>query len=514
MSGVICLTLFFSCQRNENEIIPDGQAVVNLKLDGLNFEDDLEFSASTNPQDEEQIHIHPISKDMYIESKLEVVTPQNNLKAGLKQNSSASLKELKKGVKYLFLVYNAAGSLVTSKEYIYKQDSNPEGVLLSLNVDYTFVIVSARSSSYLPTIDNINDLNTAKVSNANANLLYWKKKTKLNVGDNYLNARLTSKFSEVTTTLKMDNLMTGAITKITNPTFGPVASGVTMQLVDGATTYGSNATAGQSVEFPTINPAAGVRTITSEATAVNQHLLNAGIFKIGTLEADGESKPLEVRGLSFKPGVRYNLILTLKTCTQNVSDLKGLNWNYPEVIQNGQKGIIFGGSFKKNGTVISFDFLDSGADYGFVYDVTHLDNALNLSVNGHPILGTDVTTTEIQFQTNAALTSQNIEFEDGSQYEGVNVEGGTIPAIYFMEGTASRPIIRIVISRYGEILMYGSKRSGGVLYPLRLKNGLQFNTVHWNGGTQTNSIKATTRVEGLTVMKSTGVGKKKVPCTK
>jgi len=40
-----------------------------------------------------------------------------------------------------------------------------------------------------------------------------------------------------------------------------------------------------------------------------------------------------------------------------------------------------------------------------VYDVTHLDNALNLSVNGQPILGTDVTTTEIQFQTNAALTS-------------------------------------------------------------------------------------------------------------
>ena len=52
----------------------------------------------------------------------------------------------------------------------------------------------------------------------------------------------------------------------------------------------------------------------------------------------------------------------------------------------------------------------------------------------------------------------------------------------------------------------------GELYPLRLKNGLSFNTVNWKGGDQTNHIKATTRVEGLTVMKFTGVGKKKIPC--
>ncbi|WP_132777653.1 hypothetical protein [Sphingobacterium alimentarium] len=255
----------------------------------------------------------------------------------------------------------------------------------------------------------------------------------------------------------MDNLMTGAITNIINSTFSPVALNVELKLMDGSITFGSNATAGKPVIFPII-PAGGVRTITSEATAINQNLINGGVFKIATLEADGESKGLEVKGLSFKLGVRYNLILTLKTCTKNVSDLKGLNWYYPEVIKNGQKGVMFDGSFKKNGTVISFDYIEAGADYGFVYDITHLDNALNLSVNGQPILGTDVTLTEIQFQTNAALTSQNIEFADGSQYEGTNVEGGKIRAIYSMEGTSSRPLLRIGISRYGEILIYGSKK--------------------------------------------------------
>lgn len=478
----------------------------------MNYEEGLDLSASTHTQaEEEQIHIHRISDDMYVKRKLEVVSPQKDLKSGLKQNAQASLKELKEGVKYLFLIYNASGTLVTSKEYIYGQESAEGGIPLNSNVDYTFVIVSARSASSVPEIDNINNLNMATISNVNANLLYWQKKIKLSAGVNHLNARLAPKFSEITTTLKMDNLMTGAITNITNPTFSPVALNVSLKLMDGSITFGSNAPAGKPVIFPNI-PAGGVRAITSEATAINQNLINGGVFKIATLEADGESKGLEVKGLSFKPGVRYNLILTLKTCTKNVSDLKGLNWYYPEVIKNGQKGIMFDGSFKKNGTVISFDYIDAGADYGFVYDITHLDNALNLSVNGQPILGTDVTLTEIQFQTNAALTSQNIEFADGSQYEGTNVEGGKIPAIYSMEGTSSRPLLRIVISRYGEILIYGSKKSGGELYPLRLKNGLSFNTVNWKGGDQTNPIKATTRLEGLTVMKSTGVGKKKIPC--
>lgn len=195
----------------------------------MNYEEGLDLSASTHPYaEEERIHIHRISDDMYVESKFEVVSPQNDLKSGLKQNAQASLKELKEGVKYLFLVYNASGTLVTSKEYNYGQESAEGGIPLNSNVDYTFVIVSARSASSVPEIDNVNNLNTATISNVNANLLYWQKKTKLSAGINHLNARLTPKFSEVTTTLKMDNLMTGAIMKITNPTFSPVASSVSL----------------------------------------------------------------------------------------------------------------------------------------------------------------------------------------------------------------------------------------------------------------------------------------------
>lgn len=195
----------------------------------MNYEEGLDLSASTHPYaEEEQIHIHRISDDMYVESKFEVVSPQNDLKSGLKQNAQASLKELKEGVKYLFLVYNASGTLVTSKEYNCGQESAEGGIPLNSNVDYTFVIVSARSASSVPEIDNVNNLNTATISNVNANLLYWQKKTKLSAGINHLNARLTPKFSEVTTTLKMDNLMTGAIMKITNPTFSPVASSVSL----------------------------------------------------------------------------------------------------------------------------------------------------------------------------------------------------------------------------------------------------------------------------------------------
>src|SRR5690606_27035051 len=123
-----------------------------------------------------------------------------------------------------------------------------------------------------------------------------------------------------------------------------------------------------------------------------------------------------------------------------------------------------------------------------------------------------------QFQNNATNSTQNIEFEDGSQYKSIGSK--TIPsnkqvkAIWQIKGSKSKPIIRVVIGRNGDVLMYGSKVDYGELYPLRLKNNLQFNKITWKGGNQTNTIIATTRVEGKTVMKANGAGQKKISCNK
>src|SRR5690606_12935605 len=166
-----------------------------------------------------------------------------------------------------------------------------------------------------------------------------------------------------------------------------------------------------------------------------------------------------------------NLILTLKTCTKDILGNPGLNWSYPEVNNKDwwgnitSTGIKIGNTFYANGSQITRSYTEKGADYGFVFDIVQFDNSINLEINN-----VKMANKEIQFQSNA-MTPQNIEFADGSQYQGVNVEGGTIPAIWTIRGTAANPMIKIVISRFGEVTMFGSKNSGGKLYPLRLKSG-------------------------------------------
>src|SRR5690606_24303520 len=175
-------------------------------------------------------------------------------------------------------------------------------------------------------------------------------------------------------------------------------------------------------------------------------------------------------------------------------------------------------TFVKNGDIITFNFTEEGVDYRFVYNITELDNSFNLEVNGTPITGTSVTTGEVQFQNNATNTTQNIEFEDGSQYQSIGNNNITankrVKAIWEFKGTVEKPVIRVVIGRNGDVRLYGSKTDQGELFPLRLKNGMQFNTITWNGGDLTNTIIATSRVEGKTVMDAYGSGVKKISCTK
>jgi hypothetical protein len=118
---------------------------------------------------------------------------------------------------------------------------------------------------------------------------------------------------------------------------------------------------------------------------------------------------------------------------------------------------------------------------------------------------------EIQFEVGAS-SSQNIQFVDGSKYAGNNIETNKrIDQVYNMKGTSTSPLIKLVISRTGQVTMFGSKTSGGPLYELKLVNGNSFNTFPWSA-TQSNTVKVTQLVDGRTIIKGVGAGKKKIPC--
>ncbi|MFC4685465.1 thrombospondin type 3 repeat-containing protein [Epilithonimonas pallida] len=146
----------------------------------------------------------------------------------------------------------------------------------------------------------------------------------------------------------------------------------------------------------------------------------------------------------------------------------------------------------------TYTFNAPAADLGFIFDVYTLDNSFNLNING-----VDLSTSKLEFQPDQ---TDNVRFVDGATYGN-----GTVPQIYNMTGNATNPLVRIIIHKNGSVSMYGSKTSGGQLYPLQLYNGNTFNTITWNR-TGSNSIVLSQLVVGPTYITGRGNGVKNGFC--
>lgn len=171
-------------------------------------------------------------------------------------------------------------------------------------------------------------------------------------------------------------------------------------------------------------------------------------------------------------------------CTKPVAG-EPFSWNYP------------------SGTPspVTRTFTQPATNYGFVLDIYSLDNSFNLNING-----TNIATSEIEFQSNGTpAPGINVRFADGDYYET------NTSVIWKMTGTATNPLIRVVINPDGTIALFGSKTSGGPLFPLELFNGNSLNTITWNNG-GTNTIIATQNVVNVTSISGSGYGLNIVPC--
>ena len=168
-------------------------------------------------------------------------------------------------------------------------------------------------------------------------------------------------------------------------------------------------------------------------------------------------------------------------------------------------GNAFDWSYGNNysGTTVSETITQPGTNAGYQFDIYGLDNSFNMEING-----VSLAQYEIEFQS-SGTSGINIEFQDGDQYEA------DTPAIWQMTGTPENPIIRVVISPSGEVSMFGSKQSGGPLFPLRFKQSFSpvnsFNTIPWNTDSD-NTIIVTQNVVGPTGIDGYGYGQNYVSC--
>ncbi|UQA73948.1 fimbrillin family protein [Sphingobacterium siyangense] len=509
-SALICGSLF-ACKESKDSVAQSGKANVSIHLLGVENPVVTTKKASNGSSSiaSNQTIVVPLTKTSSFEATLtnESSATSGNLLRASSGNRAAVTEErtpLGNNVKYKIVVYNSSGDYVTEKTYTNTVD-NTSDITLDAGQAYTFVAYSVNSTSTVPAVTAQTDLTTASLDNISADLMYFKKDLTVQAGDNNLDVVLKHQYSEVTTNLSMATEMTGAITNLAATTINPTHPSANLKLVDGTITY-NGSTATTNVVFPILG-AAGLRNVSSTPTVLIHPSATNGVFNFGSITIDGETKNnVSVAGLSIVPGQRYNLNLNFKTCTQEVTGGANLNWNYPAGGAGGTSGAVVDGVVVPNGQNITRTLTAPGADYGFVFDIQQLDNSFNMEVNG-----VKLATQEIQFEAGISTSPKNVAFADGSNYGGANTEpaGGNIVQIYNLNGTASNPILRVVISRTGEVSLYGSKLSGGPLYPLVLTAG-SFNTVPWSPSS--NTVVITQQVMGKTTMIGAGSGRKKIAC--
>lgn len=508
----ICFVMF-SCKDTQDNIAETDQALLRVSTIQI-AQDETKSSVgskatstinSSNKIDKISIPFSPSSTLDVTLTKISTTGSSSRMASGGQLKAVAQIDQtpLGKNIKYQLIIYNSQGDLVTQRTITNTPEST-ENIPLKAGQTYTFIAYSINSTANLPSVSAPAKLSDAKLSNINGDLMYFKTSKTLTSGQNSLDVILKHKYSQIVTNLKMDENMTGAITNIMNPILNPSHVNADLKLVDGIITYNGINQSGVNVIFPSLGN--GLREISSSPTILIHPKETAGTLKFGSITIDGETKTnISVPNLNIVPGQRYDLNLNFRTCTESVN-AKNISWTYPEMTVNGVVGANVNGTFRKNGTPVETTFTAPGADYGFVFDITKLDNSLNMAINN-----TVMASKEIQFQSNATSSAQNIRFKDGSLYGGVNVEGGTVPQIWKIIGTTNAPAIKIVIARDGKVTMFGSKISGGPLYELELFNGNTFNSFPWSNA-DTNTVKATQLVDGNTQIIATGSGKKKIAC--
>lgn len=500
-----------SCNKEVETAVSKGDGLVKVSMASFEFEESDEPKESGNQSRSNGLSAKAQTLSLGDDMKMEVSLERDsssltNTPRPRGMKAAAVTKPLEKGVQYKLLVYNENGTYNTSKTYTYGNESTDAPILLDAGKTYIFVAFSINDKTKVPEVTGHTNLSTATIPDVKTALMYFYKKLKLVDGENLLNIVLKHQFSAVTTSLNMNPNMTGAITTITSPFFKPTNASASLKLENGALTYGTQNTT--AVKFGDI-PTGGLRSIKSEQTFIISPNTSTASLNFKNLVIDDEPKSnFSIPNIKFVPGARYNLNITFQACTKDVTGAQGLNWDFPyETDWYGRTYITKDGKRYYRGDVIDMTIIAPAADYGFVFDITELDNSMNMELNN-----VTMATQEIQFEKGAS-SPQNIRFKDGSYFQGVNVEGGTVPAIYNLRGAKATPMVKVVISKLGEVRLFASKVNNGPLYELELFNGNTFNKFVWNKTGQ-NVVKITQKVDQKTVLKGYGSGKTKIPCSK
>lgn len=553
----VLFVLLTSCSK---EMQNDPQAPTTLRVSLLGIENDVDnigaerkdpqaSSKINNNSNHVQETVIPFSNDMVIRvSMVEEVSKTNhdlnNPDFKIQKKAEKVRSSLGIGVLYGVLVYQD-DILVDEKTYVHGNESNSPAFELSSNVDYVFIAYSKNSTSELPVINNKNRLSTSRIQQESGNLLFFKEEKRLNAGSNILSIVLKHKFSQITTTISVGPTFLGSIKSLSGASISGTVEGGALNMLNEAITYSTKQVV-KNVDFSSIP--GNTASIVSLPTLLISPSITSAKLNITSLTVNDVTNPVEITGLKVNPGKKYNLNLTFDSpCIQDIG------------------GVVFNLS---NGN--SQTFSAPAADYGFVFNITDLDNSFGMNINNQDLIQKRHTVqtrtrertrnafeiwpawgnfpawpsdpapnsgtwsaAELEFENISDIKRQNVRYEDGTVY------GNNSLNIWNIKGTLENPSIRVIISKTGQVSLLGSKDSEGSLYNLQLitsyrtavttsSNNQTYTqtqtetrtlveyrinpSINWNT-LSANTVIATQSVQGATYMKGSGAGKKKIKCS-
>lgn len=528
---------FSSCQKDvSSDDVAPGKAIVKLNLQESIVQDDDQENGSksstrssgTTPVVKDttmmfggyMVDVQLVDESIAAARGIQTSTSKSN--GGIKAASVVKQNKIEDGVKYRMVAFKENGEFFAQKDYVHGQESVQDSMEIDAGFTYHFIVYSISSKTDAPPAityeGGVQNFENAKLSGVTQDLMVFVlKNKKISHGTTRLDVIMQHKFSMITTTINMGSMMNGHITNLSNVRFSGTSASADYKFDTNAITYNNQNAGSQTVTWPDLG--SGLRTVTSNPTIVINPTSTDRSLVFGRFAMDDEDLTnYTVPAIKVTPGHKYNLILNFRTCTQEAELGKDdLNWSYKET--SDQSGIMVDGVFRPNGYVLSKTFNAPYTNYGFTFDFTQLDNAFNMKINGEWMV-LDEDEEQIQFQTydNTAngegIITRNIEFIDGEEYSDKNGQANEfgIKTIWDMRGTTAKPMIRVSISRSGQISILGSKTDGGELIQLVLKNKARFNpNIKWNRDAA-NVIEVTQKVSNNTIIQGRGYGKQKVGC--
>lgn len=333
--GLVCVMtlLITSCSKENGDITIKKKSTIQFKIGQLfSLDTDKVKAASAKGRTADRIQTREIKyNDQYtlVATLREVESVASRTKAAsnnVKASGAVDQKALKEGTLYYIAVFDASGECKETK--LFKQGDGIQDFAIEKG-KYTFVIYASGTNAPLPYVEAGARLNKVKFEQLSAytDLMIDQISLEVKEGQNILMANLVHLFTQVS--LKLDASAVGDIS-IGGGTIAPsyVDESLDVSLEGRGITFNG---AIEPVDLVFQNKSGKV--IYSDSTFIATPATENGIVEIWDLSVNGSTpKNVVQHGWNLRPGVKYELLIKLKSPNYPFITVAGTNWSLGDLI--------------------------------------------------------------------------------------------------------------------------------------------------------------------------------------